>query len=67
MTDTSEHFLPISTKEGWSRFISDDPPRPPKITHTQREAQSTGDREHYDTARRQFMSGGIVRTPSVAV
>jgi len=63
MTDTSEHFLPISTKEGWSRFISDDPPRPPKITHTQREAQSTGDREHYDTARRQFMSGGIVRTP----
>ncbi len=63
MTDTIAHFFPLSTKEGWSRFVSDDPPRPPKITHAQRQAQSKSNREQYDTARRQFMSGGIVRTP----
>lgn len=64
MTDTIEHFLPISTKEGWSRFVSDDPPHPPKISHADREAQSEDERKRYDDGRRQFMAGGIVRTPA---
>lgn len=64
MTDTIEHFLPISTKEGWSRFVSDDPPRPPKISHADREAQSVDERRRYDDNRRQFMAAGIVRTPA---
>lgn len=64
MTDAIEHFLPISTKEGWSRFVSDDPPRPSKLSHADREAQSASERERYDDARRRFMTGGIVRTPA---
>lgn len=63
MTDTIDHYLPLSTKEGWSRFVTDDPPQPPKITRAERDAQSASERERYDDARRQFMSGGIVRTP----
>lgn len=64
MTDTIQHFLPISTKEGWSRFVSDDPPQPPKISHAEREAQTAVERESYDNCRRRFMTSGIVRTPA---
>lgn len=64
MSDTIEQYLPLSTKEGWSRFVADDPPRPPKISRAEREAQSAGERERYDDARRQFMTAGIIRTPA---
>lgn len=64
MTDMTEHFLPISTKEGWSRFVADDPPRPPKIGRAEQDAQTAGEREQYDDARRHFMAAGIVRTPA---
>lgn len=63
MTATIEHYLPLSTKEGWSRFVTDDPPQPPKISRSERDAQSADERERYDDARRQFMTGGVVRTP----
>lgn len=63
MSESPEQYLPLSTKEGWTRFVTDDPPRPPKITHPERDAQTPSERDRYDTTRRQFMSGGIVRTP----
>lgn len=64
MTDLLEQYLPLSTKEGWSRFVTEAPPRPPKVTRAEREAQTAAQREVYDDTRRRFMSSGIVLTPA---
>lgn len=67
MTITVNHYLPLSTKEGWSRFVSDAPPRPPKLTRAERAAQTLAEQVDYDEARRRFMTGsGIVQTPAFA-
>jgi hypothetical protein len=63
MTTDPELYLSLSTKEGWARFVSDDPALPPRITTAEREAQSPHERSAYDLARRRYMtSSGIVMT-----
>lgn len=63
MTFDEDPYLALSTKEGWARFVSDDPPLPPRITLKERDAQTPQEREDYDLARRRYMtSSGIVMT-----
>lgn len=64
MIPENDRYLPLSTKEGWARFVADASACPPKVTHQEREAQSATQRDAYDRARRRFMTGsGIVQTP----
>jgi DNA polymerase III delta prime subunit len=64
MTIDQTLYLPLSTKEGWSRFVAHEPAPPERITHAEQSRLSPADKAAHDETRRKFMTAaGIIRTP----
>lgn len=59
-----DQYLPLSTKEGWRKFVRDTPPPPHRYSQAEWDALPTADRELHNSARRRYMtSAGYVQLP----
>jgi hypothetical protein len=57
---------PLTTKEGWARFVADDPKPPPELSREQRLALDEEARADHDAARLDYHTRlAIVATPTI--